>query len=131
VTANGSGMNADRLILVVEDDQDVRDTLLEIFEYEGHPAIGVPDGQAALEWLRDAPVRPALILLDLMMPGMNGQEFREEQLKDPALASIPTFILSADTTAHDKEVSLQATEFLLKPVKLDALLDVAQRYTAN
>jgi CheY-like chemotaxis protein len=131
MTANGSGRNANALILVVEDDQDVRDTILEIFEYEGHAAVGVPDGQAALEWLREAPCRPALILLDLMMPGMNGQQFRDEQLKDPDLASIPTFILSADTSAQDKEVSVQATGFLLKPVKLDALLDVAQRYTAN
>src|SRR5207249_387698 len=81
-------------VLVVEDDFDLRDALVPILEYEGHRVVSAANGREALDWLHAMPP-PSLILLDLMMPVMNGEEFRAEQLRDPALASIPGVILSA------------------------------------
>src|SRR6185436_12323698 len=88
-------------ILLVEDDFDVRDALIPILEYEGHRVVGAASGQEALDRLRSG-AKPSLILLDLMMPGMSGMEFRAEQLRDPALASIPVVVVSADPAARRK-----------------------------
>src|SRR5439155_7067879 len=69
-------------VLVVEDDFDLRDALVPILEYEGHRVVSAANGREALDWLHAMPP-PSLILLDLMMPVMNGEEFRAEQLRDP------------------------------------------------
>lgn len=115
-------------ILVVEDDQDVRDTILDLLSDEGVPAAGMADGASALRFLQAAPVKPNLILLDLMMPGVNGAEFRRLQMQDPALANIPVVLLSADVTTESASRSMQAAGYLRKPVKLVQLLEVVQRY---
>src|SRR5690242_5374004 len=73
-------------ILVVEDDADVREALVDVLEAEGFSVAMAEDGAQALDYLGGAAPRPALILLDLMMPNMNGLQFREEQLKEPAYA---------------------------------------------
>src|SRR5580765_7790969 len=88
-------------ILLVEDDFDMRDALIPILEYAGHHVVGAANGREALEQLRAGP-KPSLILLDLMMPVMNGTEFRAEQLRDPALASIPVVVVSADPAVRSK-----------------------------
>jgi CheY-like chemotaxis protein len=108
-------------ILLVEDDFDVRDALIPILEYEGHRVVGATNGREALERLRTGP-KPSLILLDLMMPVMNGTEFRQEQLRDPALASIPVVVVSADPSASDKAKVMGAAACLEKPLDIDALL---------
>ena len=125
-------MNAERhtTVLVVEDDQDVRDTILDLLSDEGMPATGMADGAAALRFLRTAPVKPDLILLDLMMPGVNGMEFRRLQMEDPALAGIPVVLLSADVTTESASAAMRVAGFLRKPVKLTQLLEVVQRYGA-
>lgn len=116
------------LVLVVEDDRDVRDTVIEALEDQGYAARGASDGAEALDLLRSGWGPPALVLLDLMMPGMNGAQFREAQLADPNLASIPVVLLSADATIEQKATTLRAAAFLKKPVKLAALLDAAARF---
>ena len=115
-------------VLVVEDDQDVRDTILDLLSDEGVPAAGMADGASALRFLQSAPVKPNLILLDLMMPGVNGAEFRRLQMEDPALANIPVVLLSADVGTESASRSMQAAGYLRKPVKLTQLLEVVQRY---
>jgi CheY-like chemotaxis protein len=82
-------------VMVVDDDALVRDTVIEILAEEGIAAVGARHGQEALARLRGDGVRPMVILLDLMMPVMNGWEFRAEQLSDPSLAAIPVVVMSA------------------------------------
>jgi CheY-like chemotaxis protein len=115
-------------VLVVEDDQDVRDTILDLLSDEGVPAAGMADGASALRFLRAATVKPNLVLLDLMMPGVNGTEFRRLQLEDPSLANIPVVLLSADVTTESASRSMRVAGYLRKPVKLGQLLEVVRRY---
>jgi CheY-like chemotaxis protein len=108
-------------ILLVEDDFDMRDALIPILEYEGHRVVGAANGREALDQLRAGP-KPSLILLDLMMPVMNGTEFRAELLRDPALASIPVVVVSADPAARSKAKVMGAVGCIEKPLNIDALL---------
>jgi CheY-like chemotaxis protein len=116
-----------RSILVVEDDADIREALIGILEDEGYRVDGVGNGREALEHLAAGP-RPALILLDLMMPVMNGWQFRAAQKLDPTLADIPVVVISADGNVRQKADSLDAVGVLKKPVELDTLLAVVARY---
>jgi CheY-like chemotaxis protein len=84
------------------------------------------NGRRALELLR-GPDAFCVILLDIMMPVMNGYEFREEQLKDPTLASIPVIVLTADGRAREKAAELSAWHILQKPLSPPALLDAVER----
>jgi CheY-like chemotaxis protein len=113
-------------ILLVEDDFDLRDALIPILEHEGHHVVGAANGREALDQLR-AGAKPSLILLDLMMPIMNGAEFRAEQLRDPALASIPVVVVSADPAARRKAEVMGAVGCLEKPMDIDALLAQVRR----
>jgi CheY-like chemotaxis protein len=115
-------------ILVVEDDADVRETLVLVLESEGFDVREARDGREALEVLRGG-FRPRLILLDLMMPVMNGWEFRAETKRDPQLASIPVVFVSALEPPPDRTAALDAAGFLHKPFDLDALLRMVGRVT--
>jgi len=106
---------ARRTVLVVDDDELVRESLSLALELEGYTAVQAAHGIDALLALRTG-ARPAVILLDLEMPVMPGWEFRERQLADPALADIPVVVVSS---SH-RQVS--ATRRLAKPFDLDALL---------
>jgi len=108
-------------ILLVEDDFDMRDALIPILEYEGHRVVGAANGREALDQLR-AGAKPSLILLDLMMPVMDGTEFRAEQLRDPSLASIPVVVVSADPAARSKAKIMGAAGCIEKPLDIDAFL---------
>jgi CheY-like chemotaxis protein len=115
-------------ILVVEDDADVRDTLVLVLESEGFVVRAARDGREALDILHGG-FRPRLILLDLMMPVMNGWEFRAETKRDPALSSIPVVFVSALEPAPDRAAALDAAGFLHKPFDLEALLQTVGRVT--
>ena len=82
-------------ILVVDDDHDIRDSLVELLEDHGYQAVGAANGVEALGVLRTTPEPPCLILLDLMMPVMDGRQFREQQVKNPAWLQIPVIVISA------------------------------------
>jgi two-component system response regulator MprA len=114
-------------ILVVDDDQDIRETMMEILEESGFDVSGASDGRQALQLLSTDRPAPDLILLDLMMPNMNGFQFREEQLKNPAHASIPVAVLTADGGAREKSEKINASGFLRKPLKIQPLLDLVNR----
>jgi len=117
-------------ILVVEDDPDIRESVVEILVDEGHVVTSAGDGREALDLLQSASPAPDLILLDLMMPVMSGYQFREEQLKLPAFASIPVLIVTADVNARTKVESLQAAGFVQKPLKIQPLLDLVDQLVA-
>lgn len=112
-------------ILIVEDDADLREMMAQLLTLEGYRAETVANGRDALEYLhRGDP--PDLILLDLMMPIMDGWEFRRRQREDPALANVPVVVLSAldQTRAAD----LGGTAFLKKPLDFDRLLDLVRQH---
>lgn len=113
-------------VLVVEDDADIREALVETLGDAGFEVDGASNGRAALEWLRRAPSPPAVILLDRRMPILDGAGFREEQLRNPAWASIPVVLLSADPS----EISLSGVAVVTKPVLPEVLVDVVLRAAA-
>ena len=117
-------------VLVVEDDVDIRDALVGILRDEGYLASAAGNGVEALDHLRSSAPRPALILLDLMMPVMNGWQFRTAQSNDAALSAIPVVVISADASVKQKAESIGAQGYLKKPIELDALLDVVAKYCA-
>ena len=114
-------------ILIIEDDADIRDFMAEALADEGHAVATAQDGQDALVWLGNNPA-PRLIILDLWMPTMGGEEFRREQLKDPSLASIPVVLL---TGVHDGQrwaVTLGTQGYLPKPISLQRLMALASHH---
>ena len=114
-------------VLVVDDDPDIRGTLVDVLELRGYRATAAANGQEALAQLRRG-LRPCVILLDLMMPVMNGWEFRGEQRRDEALAALPVVILSGDATTARKAADLGVPEYLRKPLELAAVLDVVKQH---
>lgn len=115
-------------ILVIEDDHDIRDALVDSLEEEGFAAVAASSCGAALELLRASASPPAVILLDLMMPGMTGTEFRAAQRADPKIAAVPVVVVSAASNAEERAAALEPVAFLKKPLKLRALLEIAGRY---
>lgn len=120
-----------RVLLVVEDDQDIRDTLVEVLEDQGYQPLSASNGREALDKLRRADPRPRLILLDIMMPVMDGWAFRAAQQGDPELQSIPVIVLTAHTSPEETAEQMEAAGFLRKPVALQALLATVRRYCDN
>ncbi len=114
-------------VMIVEDDEALRESVCELLEDVGYTAICFENGRVALERLRAAADKPALILLDLMMPGLNGWQFRDEQLKDPALSGIPVIVMTASRDLRN----ISADEVVYKPLKLDRLLEVVRRRAGN
>jgi CheY-like chemotaxis protein len=115
-------------ILVIEDDEDIREAVLDTLHDQGFAAEGAPGAARGLDLLRSTAIKPAVVLLDLMMPGMSGADFRAEQLRDPSLASIPIVVLSADVNIEARCAELGAAGCLKKPFHLDALIAVAERF---
>ena len=114
-------------VLVVDDDYAVLDAVKDILEDEGHEVFLAANGLEALKQLRRG-IQPCIILLDLMMPVMNGWEFREEQLQDGALARIPTIIVTAHTRAEEAAEELKAVSCIQKPVQPDTLLEAIAKH---
>jgi CheY-like chemotaxis protein len=111
-------------VLVVEDDTDIREILVELLQDHGYRAIGASNGLEALRRLRDDGLKPCLILLDLMMPVMDGATFRAEQQRDPALSDIPVVVLSAYRDAFANVDQMGVAHVLDKPVDLQIVLDL-------
>lgn len=110
-------------ILIVEDDDDIREALTAFLEAAGYSVIEAKDGGEALRMLRSTRQRFCLVLLDLFMPAMNGWQFRAEQLGDPAIADVPVVIVSADRSAPQKAADLGAVDCMVKPIDFVRLLD--------
>jgi two-component system chemotaxis response regulator CheY len=113
-------------ILVVDDDTDIRETLAQILEFEGFDVTCASNGQEAMDRLES--LKPNLILLDLMMPIMNGYEFRRAQKAKPEIAEIPVIILSADGNVQQKAAAADVQAFLKKPIELEVLLSAIRQH---
>lgn len=113
-------------LLVVDDDQDLREVIASILGLFHFDVATAANGADALAKLRGG-LRPRLILLDLMMPVMDGWEFRAAQLKEPDLRAIPVLVITAAHQHLEDGAALQATGFLRKPMELDDLVAMVQR----
>lgn len=122
-------MEEARTILVVDDDDDIREVVAMALETMGHPVEMARDGLDAMERL-SAGLRPALILLDMMMPRMDGETFLTALRADPRLAHIPVVLLSAHNETRKKAAELRADGFLVKPIDVDTLLGTVGRFAA-
>lgn len=113
-------------ILIVEDDADIREALVEFLSESGFSVQAAENGAKALELLRSG-LRPELILLDLMMPVMDGFAFREEQLKDPQISGIPVMVMSADGNISQKQSRIGAVDYLRKPLDIYELAETLNK----
>ncbi len=113
-------------VLVVDDDDLVRDTLVELIKGYGCDAVGAENGLAALEFLLTNDC--CLIFLDLVMPVMDGSAFREEQLKRKELANIPVALMSAFGNLQNQSKQMQVAVYLQKPLGEAELVEVVKRY---
>jgi two-component system response regulator MprA len=119
------------VVLVVEDNLEIRETIAVILRSMGLGVMAAADGAQALAQLRASASPPSLILLDLMMPVMDGYAFREAQRSDPDLEKIPVVVVTADGEAAKKAASLQTAGHLKKPIDLDALLEEVARHVGS
>ncbi len=108
-------------ILLVEDDEDITEVLCLVLSGLGYDVVTADDGAGALARLRREREPPRLILLDLMMPGMNGWEFRAEQMRDPRLRGIPVVVMTGIGDAENEAAAMGVDGLLAKPVDLDEL----------
>jgi len=118
-----------RHVLLVDDDRDIRETIEEILETEGYPVVTAKNGLEALALARAD--HPAMILLDLFMPVMDGVEFRHRQLEDAGLANIPVVVVSAATDLAERVRPLRVAGWLEKPLHIDELIEVVARHCAG
>jgi CheY-like chemotaxis protein len=115
-------------ILVVDDDAEIRFVISELLSDEGYTVAQAANGREALIYLQRANPLPSLILLDLMMPILNGWEFLRVQQRNPVFVPIPVVVISAFRALAESAAALGAQEALAKPVDLDRLLATIQRY---
>jgi CheY-like chemotaxis protein len=120
-------VSGQRGVLVVDDDPDVREGMLAILEACGYPAVGAANGYDGLQILK-AGERPGLIVLDLMMPVMDGWQFRTAQVQQEDLAAIPTLVCSARSDAEPRARSMGVIAYLRKPIDFDRLLDIVEAH---
>lgn len=117
------------LILVVDDDDDFRLTCIEALMAAGYRASGATHGRDALTMLQSGGELPGVIILDLMMPEMDGYAFHEAQQRDPRLAAIPVLVMTAG--GHPATDRLVGATFLSKLAPLPKLFSVAERLLAS
>jgi CheY-like chemotaxis protein len=112
-------------VLLVEDNDDVREMMALALQLAGHDVLVASNGREALDKLNDRP-RPCVILLDLMMPVMNGWEFREALGREPALRDVPVVVVSA----LNKEMAdgAGASGYLPKPIDIDRMLEIVAEH---
>ena len=115
-------------VMIVEDDRDVLESMAEVLEDHDYGVVRAAHGQEALDQLRDQTDKPCVILLDIMMPVMDGWQFRAEQQVDPSIAKVPVVILSAHARAQEAAQQMDAAAALEKPVKLETLLKTVARF---
>jgi CheY-like chemotaxis protein len=115
-------------ILIVDDDAGIRQLLLLCLEHKGYTATTVANGREALDHLYAAQSLPGLILLDMMMPVMDGAAFRQAQQADPHIAPIPVVVLSAAEKLDSQAPRLSVDAYIPKPIEFDALLQVVEQY---
>jgi len=115
-------------ILLIEDRDDVREGLAQLLEMHGFLVTEAPDAEQGMRELAAQPHGFALIVLDLLLPGLlNGVEFRYRQLADPELAAVPTIVITASEFSDDERTRLRADGWLDKPFRFENLMDLVKR----
>ena len=120
--------NRGGLVFIVDDDADVRESIAEVLEDVGYRTMGAGNGEEALRTLRAASRMPCVILLDIMMPVMDGWQFRAEQRLDPRLSAIPVVVVTAHAGPGDTTEEIDAAEHLRKPIRVDLLLSTIRKF---
>jgi two-component system, chemotaxis family, chemotaxis protein CheY len=115
------------MILLVEDDNDISESISEILTSEGFDVVRARNGKEGLDMLRSHD-GTRLILLDLMMPVMDGFEFQAAISRQPGYAGIPIIVMSADGHVREKKAQVCAVEYLRKPVDIDVLIDTVRKH---
>lgn len=119
---------ANKKILLVEDDQDIRETLIELLEGEGYEVLYAENGQVGLDKLAKISVLPNLILLDLMMPIKDGFQFCLEKDANPKFSHLPVVIMSADGHIRENQQRVNAHAYLKKPLDIYEIIDVVAKF---
>ena len=114
-------------ILLAEDDEDLREAMVETLSDAGYRVEAVANGRDALEWFEDTGEAPKLILLDLMMPIMDGWQFLEARDRAPNVAAVPVMVLSANGTFSGVNSTVA---YMKKPVAVEPLLSAVAGYCA-
>jgi two-component system, chemotaxis family, chemotaxis protein CheY len=109
-------------ILVVEDDIDVREALVDVLQARGYQVFSAPNGMEALDRIHREGLRPAVIILDLMMPMMSGGEFLEHLANDPWRSGVPVVVVTAQPR-RSREIPVAVAAVLHKPLPLAHLLE--------
>jgi two-component system chemotaxis response regulator CheY len=125
VTSEPAGLS----ILVVEDDDSIRMVLTEFLEENGYAVRGARNGRDALTTLADW--RPDLIVLDMLMPIMDGHAFRVEQMAHPTWRTIPVIIVSATQAFLSDEETIGARAVIAKPFDFDELLQLVRQWAGR
>jgi CheY-like chemotaxis protein len=114
------------VVMIIEDDRDIRDSLVEVLEDQDYRPIGVANGKEAIDRLLGG-ARPCVILLDLMMPVMDGREFRARLLGEPQLGDIPIVVLTANADPSLATQGMAVAGCLTKPIQLTELFELIDR----
>lgn len=114
-------------VLIIEDEDEIRELLAEMLAERGFAVATARNGEEGLRALRSGPL-PGIVLLDLLMPVMDGRKMRAEMLGDPALAGIPVIIMSGAADVQDGSDALAAAHVLIKPVKWPVLLESVEAH---
>ncbi len=115
-----------KTILIIEDDHVISASLKEVLEENDYQVLTAPNGLEALKLLKTSD-HPSLILLDLMMPIMDGFQFRENQLADHLIKHIPVVVMSADGHVAEKKAKTSAQAYLKKPLDIYDLLELIEK----
>lgn len=119
-------------ILIVEDSPEIQTLLAKLLKKEGYSVQCAGNGREALEKLEGAEEMPGLILLDLMMPDMDGYQFRQEQEKNARTADIPILVMTADGDVQTKAIKLGAKGFMKKPFSdIELIIETVGRFFSS
>ena len=124
----GDEQSATAAILVVDDDRNVCDLISSMLGERGYRTVIAGNGSEALAYLHGNEAHPGLILLDLMMPVMNGWDFRRVQQCDPSIADIPVAIITGMPGVEGKASAIGAVDVLYKPSRVESLASLAFRF---
>jgi len=119
-------MNKHVDILIVDDDRDLRVVIMDALQHRGFSFDEAHDGRSALDWLESHPT-PRLILLDIMMPGMDGWTFRSSQMMRPSMKNIPVVVMSASAQLVETDLRIGTAGYLKKPFTLEDLMIEIER----
>jgi CheY-like chemotaxis protein len=119
-------MSGSKRMLVVEDDRLTRDAFATILTRQGYAVRGAADGEEALDILREG-WQPDCVLLDLVMPRMDGKEFRSRQMHHQQWAAVPVVVISGDARVAEQAAFLGAADYVRKPVEPETLLEAIRK----